>query len=53
MEEVVLIDQSISVCGKGGERGGDASVEKGGNADHGLPGGSAQQPLEAPAGLQL
>ena len=53
VEEVVLIDQSVSVCGKGGEKGGDASVEKGGNADHGLPCGSAQQPLEAPAGLRL
>ena len=53
VEKVVLIDQSVSVRGKGGEKGSNARVEKGGDADHGLPCGSAQQPLEAPAGLRL
>ena len=53
VKEVVSIDQSVSVRGKGGEKGSNARVEKGGDADHGLPCSSAQQPLEAPAGLRL
>ena len=49
----MLIDQGVAVSGKGGEKGGNARIEKGGDANHGLPCGSAQQPLEAPAGLRL
>ena len=49
----MLIDQSVTVGGKCGEKGGYARVEKGDDTNHGLPCGCAQQPLEAPAGLRL
>ena len=42
---VVVVDQWVGGCEQGGEK--DCDV------DHGLPCGSVQQPLEAPAGLQL
>ena len=45
----MLVGQGATVD----EKGGNARIEKGGDANHGLPCGSAQQPLEAPAGLRL
>ena len=42
---VVVADKWIDGCEKGGE--------KGCQVDHGPPCGNVQQPLEAPAGLQL
>ena len=50
---VVVVVEGAPVGEQGGEKGDDANVEKGGCADHGLPCGSTQQPLEAPAGLRL
>ena len=50
---VVVIVEGAPVGEQGGEKGKDPNVEKGGCADHGLPCGSKQQPLEAPAGLRM
>ena len=53
VEKVVLIDQVSVFVGKVARRVAMHVLRRGGDADHGLPCSSAQQPLEAPAGLRL
>ena len=50
---VVVVVEGAPVGEQGGEKGEDPNVGQGGCADHGLPCGSTQQPLEAPAGLRM